>query len=104
MPIATLLWANRTLIAGAVLAAVLWGLWAYCGHLRARLADAEQANAIYAQTIDALKAENKRALWRAKNAEKLKGQIANAQDAPLAPALRIALDGLRADNAAKGSR
>ena len=70
-------------------------LWWRNDYLSARVDAAEAANAVYAQQAVVLKSERDKAIKRANRVGKLKGDIRNAQDGPVAPALRVALDGLR---------
>lgn len=70
-------------------------LWWRNDYLSARVDAAEAANAVYAQQAVVLKSERDKAIKRAVKAEKIKGDIRNAQDGSVAPALRVALDGLR---------
>ena len=79
-------------------------LWWRNDYLSARVDAAEAANAVYAQQAVVLKAERDKAIKRAVKAEKIKGDIRNAQDGYVAPALRVALDGLRDGKTATASR
>ena len=79
-------------------------LWWRNGYLSAKADAAEAANAAYAQQMAVVTKERDKAIQRANRVGKLKGDIRNAQDGSVAPALRVALDGLRDGKAATASR
>ena len=95
MPILTILLGNWRIVLIACLAAACAALWWRSEYLSARVDAAVAANAAYAKQAVILESERKDAIARAIKAEKLKGDIRNAQDGSVAPALRVALDGLR---------
>lgn len=94
-----LVWDNRGLVAAGLVAIAFGVLWMRNDYLAAQLETSRKANAIYAKNLPVLRADYQRAVWRATNAEKIKGSISNAKDGPIADSLRVALDGLRGVNA-----
>ena len=95
-----LVWANRGLVAAGLVALAFGVLWLRNDYLATQLESSRKANAVYAKQLPVLRADYQRAVWRASNAEKIKGSISNAKDGPVADSLRVALDGLRGDNPA----
>lgn len=90
-----LAWAYRSLIGILALCAFVGGLWLRNDYLAHNLDIAKRTNAIYAKQMPVLRQERDRLLWRTQKVEQIRGEIAHAEDGPVAPALRIAVERLR---------